>query len=78
MYNDVNIEGIMYTETRSNQPEFVLVDGMGEKLFIPIRAMSKRINARNVRKIEQKIRAKMQQYLDTENTPEHQDLTNAA
>ena len=78
VYNDVNIEGIMYTETRSNQPEFVLVDGMGEKLFIPIRAMSKRINARNVRKIEQKIRAKMQQYLDTENTPEHQDLTNAA
>lgn len=33
VYNDVNIEGIMYTETRSNQPEFVLVDGMGEKLF---------------------------------------------
>ncbi|POO76452.1 hypothetical protein C1T30_43105, partial [Bacillus sp. MBGLi97] len=39
IFGEVNIAGIMYTERRNNKPEFVLVDGMGEKLFIPIRAM---------------------------------------
>lgn len=63
VYGEVNIAGIMYTEQRSNKPEFVLVDGMGEKLLIPLRAMSKRINARNVRKVEAKIKAQMQQLL---------------
>ena len=64
IFGEVNIAGIMYTEQRNNKPEFVLVDGMGEKLFIPIRAMSKRINAHNVRKTERKIRAQMQQILN--------------
>lgn len=63
VYGEVNIAGIMYTEQRSNKPEFILVDGMGEKLFIPFRAMSKRINARNVRKVEAKIKAQMQKLL---------------
>ena len=64
IFGEVNIAGIMYTEQRNNKPEFVLVDGMGEKLFIPIRAMSKRINAHNVRKTERKIHAQMQQMLN--------------
>jgi hypothetical protein len=64
VYGEVNIAGIMYTEQRHNKPEFVLVDGMGEKLLIPLRAMSKRINAKNVRKVETKIKAQMQKLLE--------------
>lgn len=56
VFGEVNIGGIMYTEKRQGRPEFVLVDGIGEKLIIPFRAMSKTINTRNVRKVEQKIR----------------------
>ena len=63
VFGEVNIAGIMYTEQRNNKPEFVLVDGMGEKLFIPLRAMSKRINAHNIRKVEFNIRKKMEQLL---------------
>ncbi|MBP5992464.1 MAG: hypothetical protein KA518_00795 [Acinetobacter sp.] len=63
VFGEVNIAGIMYTEQRNNKPEFVLVDGMGEKLFIPLRAMSKKINAHNIRKVEFNIRKKMEQLL---------------
>lgn len=59
---EVNIAGIMYTEHRQGIPEFVLVDGIGEKLLIPFRAMSKTINSRNVRKIEAKIKSKIGYY----------------
>ena len=59
---EVNIAGIMYTEHRQGIPEFVLVDGIGEKLFIPFRAMSKTINSHNVRKIEKKIKSKISYY----------------
>jgi len=34
-----------------------LVDGIGEKLIIPFRSMSKRINTHNVRKVEKKIKS---------------------
>ena len=63
VYGEVNIAGIMYTESRQNKPEFVLVDGVGDKLFIPLRSISKSLNAKNVRKIEAKIRNKMAQLL---------------
>lgn len=59
VFGEVNIAGIMYTETRNNKPEFVLVDGMGEKLFIPLRAMFKSINTSNIHKVENKIRQQM-------------------
>lgn len=55
VFGEVNIAGIMYTESRQGRPEFVLVDGIGEKLIIPFRAMSKTINARNIRKVEREI-----------------------
>ncbi|MUG31812.1 YrbL family protein [Psychrobacter sanguinis] len=55
VFGEVNIAGIMYTESRQDRPEFVLVDGIGEKLIIPFRAMSKSINARNIRKVEERI-----------------------
>lgn len=65
VYGEVNIAGIMYSEKRSGKPEFVLVDGMGDKLFIPLRAMSKSLNAKNVRKIEGRIRHKMDELLQS-------------
>lgn len=55
VFGEVNYAGLMYTENRTGHPEFVLVDGVGEKLLIPVRAMSARINARYVRKVQQRI-----------------------
>lgn len=59
VFGEVNAAGILYTEKRSGRPEFVLVDGIGEKLLIPVRAMSKKINARYVRKVEQRIKKEL-------------------
>lgn len=61
VFGEVNIAGIMYTESRSGRPEFVLVDGIGEKLLIPIRAMSARISGRYVRKVQRRILAQVAQ-----------------
>lgn len=52
----------MYTEQRHGMPEFVLVDGTGDKLLIPFRSMRKTINSRNVRKVEAKIKSKIKYY----------------
>lgn len=54
VFGEVNPAGIMYTENRTGRPEFVLVDGMGEKLFIPVRAIFKSVNANYVRKVEER------------------------
>lgn len=62
VFGEVNIAGIMYTEQRHGIPEFVLVDGIGDKLLIPFRSMSKTINSRNVRKVEAKIKSKIKYY----------------
>ncbi|WP_201584165.1 YrbL family protein [Psychrobacter jeotgali] len=62
VFGEVNIAGIMYTEQRQGFPEFVLVDGIGEKLLIPFRAMSKSINTRNIRKIESYIKSQINYY----------------
>jgi len=62
VFGEVNIAGIMYTEERQGVAEFVLVDGIGEKLLIPFRAMSKTINSRNVRKVENKIKSQLSYY----------------
>lgn len=55
VFGEVNIGGIMYTEQRQGKPEFVLVDGIGDKLVIPFRSMSKSINTKNIRKVQQRI-----------------------
>lgn len=62
VFGEVNIAGIMYTEARQGTPEFVLVDGIGEKLIIPFRSMSKTINTRNIRKVERKIKNEIDSY----------------
>ena len=59
VYGEVNAEGIMYTELRNNRPEFVLVDGIGEKLAIPVRSWFKSNNNRYIRKIENKIKSEL-------------------
>ena len=56
VFGEVNIAGIMYTEERQGVPEFVLVDGIGEKLIIPFRSISRTINTFNIRKVEKKIK----------------------
>lgn len=55
VFGEVNAAGLMYTESRNDRPEFVLVDGIGEKLLIPVRAMSSRISARHIRKVQARI-----------------------
>jgi len=62
VFGEVNIAGIMYTEQRQDFPEFVLVDGIGEKLLIPFRAMSRSINSRKIRKIERAIKSQINYY----------------
>lgn len=59
VFGEVNHAGLMYTEARSGRPEFVLVDGIGEKLLIPVRAMSSTISARHVRKVQRHILNKL-------------------
>ncbi len=57
----INTDAFLYTESRNGGPEFVLVDGIGDKLFIPIRAMSRRISARHVRNVQRRIMASIGQ-----------------
>lgn len=57
----INTDAFLYTENRNGGPEFVLVDGIGDKLFIPIRAMSRRISARHVRNVQRRIMASIGQ-----------------
>lgn len=59
VFGEVNPAGIMYTESRTGRPEFVLVDGMGEKLFIPVRAIFRSVNANYVRKVEERTKKRL-------------------
>jgi len=62
VFGEVNSEGLMYTESRTGIPEFVLVDGIGEKLIIPVRTWIKSNNDRYIRKVEKKIKEQHQLY----------------
>lgn len=55
VFGEVNSEGLMYTESRTGKAEFVLVDGIGEKLIIPVRTWIKKNNTRFIRKVEAEI-----------------------
>lgn len=59
VFGEVNYEGLMYTEARNSKPEFVLVDGIGEKLYIPLRANLKFVNARYIDKVKKRILEKI-------------------
>jgi hypothetical protein len=55
VFGEVNWDGLLYTESRSGRPEIVLVDGIGDKNIIPFRAMSARLNARNIVQVRERI-----------------------
>lgn len=55
VFGEVNANGILYTESRNGRPEFVLVDGIGEKLVIPVRSCLKFNNTRYVKKVKKEI-----------------------
>ena len=55
IFGEVNANGILYTETRNKRPEFVLVDGIGEKLVIPVRSYFKKNNTRYINKVKNEI-----------------------
>ncbi|MNY85219.1 hypothetical protein D3C78_13980 [compost metagenome] len=59
VFGEVNDAGLLYTEDRSGYPEFVLVDGIGEKLMVPVRAMFPAISARYVRKTQRRIQGQL-------------------
>lgn len=61
VFGEVNYAGLMYTESRSGRPEFVLVDGIGEKLLIPVRSWFKGINTRYIRKVQRRIMAQVEE-----------------
>lgn len=60
VFGEVNDAGLLYTEQRSGYPEFVLVDGIGEKLMLPVRAMFSTISARYVRKTQRRIQGQLE------------------
>lgn len=62
VFGEVNSGGLMYTEARSGRPEFVLVDGIGEKLLIPVRAMSATISASYVRKVQKRLMEQVERF----------------
>lgn len=62
VFGEVNDAGLMYTEARTGRPEFVLVDGIGEKLLIPARSWFHSVNARYIRKVQQRIMAQVARY----------------
>lgn len=61
VFGEVNLGGIMYTESRQGKPEFVLVDGIGDKNIIPFRAWFKSINDKKVRKVENKLKQQLRE-----------------
>ncbi|MEG2999761.1 MAG: YrbL family protein [Comamonas sp.] len=62
VFGEVNDAGLMYTESRTGRPEFVLVDGIGEKLLIPVRSWFRSVNARYIRTVQQRILAQVARY----------------
>lgn len=70
VFGEVNDAGLMYTESRTGQPEFVLVDGIGEKLLIPVRSWFRSVNTRYIRKVQRRIMAQVEANMrDASRTP---------
>ena len=55
VFGEVNWAGIVFTTSRSGRPEFVLVDGSGEKNFLPLKSLFWHVNDRRVREIQRRI-----------------------
>lgn len=47
---DNNATNVVYTEQRSGEPEFVAIDGFGEKAFIPVHRWSRFFNTMRIKR----------------------------
>ena len=55
VFGDVHWDNIVYTEVRTGEPEWVCIDGFGEKSIIPIHRLSKTFNSRKVDRVIERI-----------------------
>ena len=53
--SDMHMRQFLYSEVRSGRPEFVVIDGIGEKNMIPLRSLSVRLNGRRLGKARDQI-----------------------
>ncbi len=59
---DVNGQNIVFTDGRDGEPEFVVIDGLGEKAAIPIHSVSRYFNGRRVERLRQRMLADIQKW----------------
>ena len=64
---DMHAWNIVYGSDSRGGPRFVLIDGFGEKLAIPLTSMSRRFNAHNTRRLYRRMRAQLLQLVPLEN-----------
>ena len=57
---DLHAGNIAYGSDSRGGPRFVLIDGFGEKHAVPFTSMSRRLNARNTRKLYARMREQLQ------------------
>jgi hypothetical protein len=56
---DMHAWNIVYGSDSRGGPRFVLIDGFGEKHFIPLASMSQTLNARNTHRLYRRMRAQV-------------------
>jgi len=57
---DMHAWNIVYGSDSRGGPRFVLIDGFGEKHFVPLASMSRGINARNTHRLYRRMREQLQ------------------
>jgi len=62
VFGEVNWNGILFTTARSGKPEFVLVDGIGEKNILPLKSIFWGLNSKRVRKVQSLIEARIRNF----------------
>ena len=63
---DMHAWNIVYGSDSRGGPRFVLIDGFGEKLAIPLTSMSQRFNAHNTRRLYRRMRQQLAQLVPLE------------
>lgn len=53
--SDMHMRQFLYSENRSGRPEFVVIDGIGEKNMIPLRSLSPYLNRRRLQRARDSI-----------------------
>jgi hypothetical protein len=57
---DMHAWNIVYGSDSRGGPRFVMIDGFGEKHFIPLASMSRGVNVRNTHRLYRRMRAQLQ------------------